>query len=384
LANRAERIASMSASKPSPAPAGRFIVWACLAAALLLFAGLGFWQSRTFMVWEEETMVYSAPGARVFGPEVGPDGQPWLEPSCADPGAPRLVLSASRPRLSACFAGRSWPLMIAPYFAGFFYWPFSLLAPLHHDNVLSLRVLAMSLGAISILLTYRVVSRLADRRSALLAALVTATTPCFIVSHATLVHFETMPWIWMMAAMLCFLRCRGLAPGAPESEPIPTSMVVLGSFFVGLAMVANFKAVFMIAPLFALALRLGVQIRRVSKQQWLLLGLAMIVALIPMIGVNLAPSGGYGDKSGNSLRALLQHILEPGRVLFAIRDLLLLWSNVAFYFGQFTGVTKLNWLSASVAAAVVAYERGATILRAHDVREHVEALAVASEVARWA
>jgi dihydropteroate synthase len=37
-------------------------------------------------------------------------------------------------------------------------------------------------------------------------------------------------------------------------------------------------------------------------------------------------------------------------------------------------------LSASLAVAVAAYERGATILRAHDVREHVEALAVASAV----
>ena len=38
-------------------------------------------------------------------------------------------------------------------------------------------------------------------------------------------------------------------------------------------------------------------------------------------------------------------------------------------------------LSASLAAAVSAYERGATILRVHDVREHVEALAVAAAVA---
>ena len=36
--------------------------------------------------------------------------------------------------------------------------------------------------------------------------------------------------------------------------------------------------------------------------------------------------------------------------------------------------------AASVGAAVVAYERGATILRVHDVQEHVEALAVASAV----
>src|SRR2546423_5323005 len=39
---------------------------------------------------------------------------------------------------------------------------------------------------------------------------------------------------------------------------------------------------------------------------------------------------------------------------------------------------KTGPLSASVAAAVMAYERGATILRVHDVREHVEALAVAA------
>jgi dihydropteroate synthase len=38
-------------------------------------------------------------------------------------------------------------------------------------------------------------------------------------------------------------------------------------------------------------------------------------------------------------------------------------------------------LSASLAIAVAAYERGATIIRAHDVREHVEALRIAAVVA---
>jgi dihydropteroate synthase len=37
---------------------------------------------------------------------------------------------------------------------------------------------------------------------------------------------------------------------------------------------------------------------------------------------------------------------------------------------------KTGPLAASLAAAIAAYERGATILRVHDVREHVEALAV--------
>jgi dihydropteroate synthase len=43
---------------------------------------------------------------------------------------------------------------------------------------------------------------------------------------------------------------------------------------------------------------------------------------------------------------------------------------------------RVGTVAASVAAAVAAYERGATILRAHDVREHVEALAVAGALAR--
>jgi dihydropteroate synthase len=42
---------------------------------------------------------------------------------------------------------------------------------------------------------------------------------------------------------------------------------------------------------------------------------------------------------------------------------------------------KTGPLSASVAAALAAYERGASILRVHDVREHVEALAVAQALA---
>jgi dihydropteroate synthase len=43
---------------------------------------------------------------------------------------------------------------------------------------------------------------------------------------------------------------------------------------------------------------------------------------------------------------------------------------------------KVGTAHASVGAAVAAYERGATILRVHDVREHVEALTVAAAVYR--
>ena len=42
---------------------------------------------------------------------------------------------------------------------------------------------------------------------------------------------------------------------------------------------------------------------------------------------------------------------------------------------------RIGSVAASIAAAVSAYDRGATLLRVHDVREHVEALAVARAVA---
>jgi dihydropteroate synthase len=45
-----------------------------------------------------------------------------------------------------------------------------------------------------------------------------------------------------------------------------------------------------------------------------------------------------------------------------------------------TGGGKVGTAASSVGAAVAAYERGASILRVHDVRDHVEALAAARAV----
>jgi dihydropteroate synthase len=50
-------------------------------------------------------------------------------------------------------------------------------------------------------------------------------------------------------------------------------------------------------------------------------------------------------------------------------------------FAKLVGRDRVGTLAVSVGAAVSAYERGATILRVHDVREHVEALAAARAVA---
>ena len=54
-------------------------------------------------------------------------------------------------------------------------------------------------------------------------------------------------------------------------------------------------------------------------------------------------------------------------------------STLGRVLGEPTATTGTT--AASVGAAVAAFERGATILRVHDVREHVEALTIAQAVA---
>ncbi len=91
----------------------------------------------------------------------------------------------------------------------------------------------------------------------------------------------------------------------------------------------------------------------------------------------LDPGIGFGKTPAHNFELLrrLDVLLALGRPLligFSRKSSL---GKVAGDPGATTGP-----LTASVAAAVAAYERGATILRAHDVREHVQALSVARAV----
>jgi dihydropteroate synthase len=77
-----------------------------------------------------------------------------------------------------------------------------------------------------------------------------------------------------------------------------------------------------------------------------------------------------------------QHNFELVRRLDELTDLgrpLLVGFSRKSTLGKLTG-TPTGTASASVGAAVAAYDRGAAIIRAHDVREHVEALAAARAV----
>jgi hypothetical protein len=351
---------------PSPRPPGPLasrLALASLALSLLLFAGLGLWQSRTFMVWSEEMIVHSMPAAQVLQPEPDAAGAPRLEPSCLGPSAPWIVRSASRPTLNLCAGGRAWSILIAPYFSGYFYWPFAWLAPLHHDDAFALRGLSMILGAVSLLATFAVIRRFAGASAAAMTALVTAVMPCFLLVHATLEHFETLPWIWLMGALLCFAGCPGLAPGARSAEAgeaaagadLPTRRLVLGGLLLGFALAANLKSVVIAAAFAALALRLGVSIRRIRKEQWALAGLAFLIPLAPMIALSLAPGNGYSDKSSGWQRTLLAHLLDPSWLLSSLRGLVLLGADVAYYFADFIDAPRLHVAAATILAAAVVF-----------------------------
>ncbi len=102
-----------------------------------------------------------------------------------------------------------------------------------------------------------------------------------------------------------------------------------------------------------------------------------VSAGIPEERVCLDPGIGFGKTVEHNFELIrrLDELGELGRPL-------LVGVSRKSSLGKILGdpEAKTGSLSASIGAAVVAYERGATILRVHDVREHVEALTAARAV----
>jgi dihydropteroate synthase len=100
---------------------------------------------------------------------------------------------------------------------------------------------------------------------------------------------------------------------------------------------------------------------------------------IPEERICLDPGIGFGKT--------VEHNLELVRrldVLLALGRPVVVGFSRKSTLGRLLGdpEARTGTAAASVGAAVAAFERGATILRVHDVREHVEALTIASAVAR--
>ena len=103
-----------------------------------------------------------------------------------------------------------------------------------------------------------------------------------------------------------------------------------------------------------------------------------VAAGVPEERICLDPGIGFGKTTRHNLELLagLEAIVSLGRpVLVGI--------SRKRFLARVLGdeVSSTGPLPASVAAAVFAFERGASILRVHDVREHVEALTAARALA---
>ena len=96
---------------------------------------------------------------------------------------------------------------------------------------------------------------------------------------------------------------------------------------------------------------------------------------IPEGRICLDPGIGFGKTVAHNLE-----LVRRLDVLLALGRPVLVGFSRKSSLRRLTGADDL--LGASVAAAVAAFERGATILRVHDVKPHVDALTVAAALAR--
>jgi dihydropteroate synthase len=107
--------------------------------------------------------------------------------------------------------------------------------------------------------------------------------------------------------------------------------------------------------------------------------LALAVAAgVPEDRICLDPGIGFGKTVEQNLE-----LLRRLDVLTALGRPVVIGFSRKSTLGRLLGdpTARTGTTAASVGAAVAAYERGATILRVHDVREHVEALTIARAVA---
>ena len=323
--------------------------------ALAIFLAMGLWMQARVFAFAEELMLHTTPRVAALSPEQPASGPLRWEPSCGDSPAPAAVLSPHRrPTHSLCSGGRRYPLIVASYMAGYFYWPFAALAPFHHDDLRSLRRITSVFGLLDITLTFLVLRRLGARTLAPLAAIAIAVSPCFLVTHSALVHFETLPWTFLMAAVLALSGCRALSPTPPDGTEAraPTSRLLLGALFLGLSLASNLKAIFAIGPALFVALRLGVRLRPIKPSQWMGIVAAGALPLAPSLWFALSHPSMFlaGDKSGDMGSALRQNLVHPERLLGTLGDMLMFWSNLGRYMDP-RGVAPLDVLAYAIAAA---------------------------------
>jgi hypothetical protein len=320
-----------------------------LGLATLITTGLWRWYASTASTWHEEIAAYPADAHEILVPAQRDRDEPAWDLGCAAPDAPLFATSSGRPRLSLCIGGRSYPLMVTAYFTGYLYWPSSLFALWHHDDVLRLRVLSLLTALASLLLTALLVRQLAGLRVSLAGAVLTATCSPFIISHSVLMHYETLPWACVCAALLGLARCPWLLPAASGSVPGSRAGLFAAAGFSGLAVAVNIKAVFLLVPLAVYSRWIGIRWHRVRRRDWAIASAVALVPVLPMVLFALLdPGRGFSGQVSQRMDLMISLTLE--RIVREPLNVATFWSDLGFYAASISGdQAERNWLGIALA-----------------------------------
>jgi hypothetical protein len=343
--------------KPSRAALRERLPELALLASIALLLVLGFRLADGLPSWHE--IVSSLPN---HGPHVLRSARPGapiegplpLAPSCSDADAPLFAVSSTRPHLSLCASGEALPIMVSPYASGLQTWPLALFHALHHDDTFVLRKLWLCVAAFSLWLTYRLVTRIADRPAAALVSVLTAASSPFLIMNALLVPFETVPCMLVVAALSVWSGCAALAPGAAGDAETSPGRLVGGALLAGLAVGANVKATFFLAPLALLALRSGVRFRAVRARHAAAMLAAFVLPLLPMlIFARLDPQ--HGLRAQVSFRAA--SLVDNVRLSRFVSEPLLLLNFASDFLSIFDMAARRepvrpSWVHAAVAVPI--------------------------------
>jgi lipid-A-disaccharide synthase-like uncharacterized protein len=335
--------------------------------SLLVFVLLTSWFTQHSPVWHEEVSVYPNRGNRVlfsdFGKENSTKLTSYIAPWCGQSNPPRTVFKQTRPKFGLCVAGYNLPVMITSYFSGIFYWPFALLSFAHHGNAFRLRLFGMIWGLLNLWVTYRLVRKISGESAARLTLMVSCLLSPFVLGHTLLVHYESLPWLFVSLGLLQLSEVRGLFPNeldnrehSPLTEGNSAWRWWLAFLCFGFALLANIKALFFLVTLSIFIHLAGY---RWQQQSWKRRGLALLgisLPLVPLVVASLLdPKHGFSQQVGMRIGIFLRH-LNPIRFVIESANVLVYWSDVGVY-GDYvaTNQVRLAYVTLLIPLAAMIY-----------------------------
>ncbi len=337
--------------------------WA-LVLSIVSFSAVWLLLSQTIGPWSEAVSVYPSPPSPILDYASDTNPAPQFEPSCADPGPVRIVSSNVRPQVALCVGDRQYPIQVMSYASGVPYWLFDIFWPLHRGRVYAVHTSGLLLGIITLIVTRRLLVRLADRITADAAIICLSVAPLFGFLHSTLIHYETMPWFALLLALHCVTPEPGGGVGNATPARAPSTLNhVAAAALVALSLATNIKAVFFLIPLALFLARADLLGGLRPGPRWLIAWFVFALVLLPSVVGNLMDR--YGDfliQIEYRLRVLREN-LNPQWIALDFGKLVL-FAGDTMAFGSVISGKELSGIlpGVVVGAASVTYCMGVAVL----------------------